>query len=78
MSKEIIQNLKVICLMEMHHSPWTDTSRFQKGEKSKLVTLMKSKLDTLTTEQITAEFNTIVCEKLFHNGAAIEKYPVCS
>ena len=72
-----LEQLKVICLLDMHHSPWTDTSRFQMGERSKLISLMKSKFESLTAEQITAEFNEIVSEKLFHNGAPLETYPVC-
>ncbi len=60
----------------MRHSPWTDTSRFLKGEKSKLVALIQLKFDTLSADEITAEFNEIVHEKLFHNGAPIDTYPV--
>ncbi len=75
--KDTIHRLKVICLMDMHHNPFTDTSRFQKGEKSKLMSLMKTKLMTLSSEEITAEFNTIVSEKLFHNGSSVHNYPVC-
>ncbi len=71
--KDTIHRLKIICLMDMHHSPWTDTSRFQKGE----MTLMKAKLNTLSSDEITAEFNTIVSEKLFHNGSSLQNYPVC-
>jgi hypothetical protein len=63
--------------MDMHHSPWSDTSRFQMGEKSKLINLIKAKFETLSSEQIMDEFNVIVNEKLFYNGASVENYPVC-
>ena len=76
MDSETLSRLKIISLMEMRHSPWTDTSQFLKGEKSKLVALIKLKFETLTAEEITAEFNEIVNEKLFYNGAPLDKYPV--
>ena len=77
MDSETLSRLKIISLMEMRHSPWTDTSSFLKGEKSKLVALIKLKFETLTADEITAEFNELVHEKLFHNGAPIDTYPVC-
>ena len=77
MDSDTLSRLKIISLLEMRHSPWTDTSRFQKGEKTKLIDLIKLKYTTLTADEITAEFNEIVHEKLFHNGAPIDQYPVC-
>ena len=77
MDSETLSRLKLISLMELHYSPWTDTSRFQKGEKTKLIDLIKLKYTTLTADEITREFDEIVHEKLFHNGAPIDTYPVC-
>ena len=77
MDSETLSRLKIISLMEMRHSPWTDTSRLQRGEKTKLIDLIKLKYTTLTADEITAEFNEIVHEKLFYNGAPVDQYPAC-
>jgi hypothetical protein len=76
MEKETLQRLRILALSEMGHSPWLDTSRFQKSEKSKLIHLIQSKHDTMTSEQILNDFNSLIVEKLLLPGENIEKLPV--
>jgi len=76
MDPEILQRLRIICLSEMGHSPWLDTSRFQKSEKSKLINLIQSKYETLSQEQIITEFNTLMVERILMPGESISKLPV--
>ena len=76
MNAELLQRLKVLALLEMHHAAWQDTSRFQRGEKAKLIRIIQGKFDTMTPEEITSEFNEAVSDKLFYNGAALDKYPI--
>ncbi len=76
MNLELLQKLKVLALLEMHHSAWQDTSRFQRGEKSKLCRIIQAKFDSMTADQITQEFNETVNEPLFQSRAALDKYPV--
>jgi hypothetical protein len=76
MERETLQRLRILALSEMGHSPWLDTSRFQKSEKSKLIHLIQSKHDTLTPEQILNDFNSLIVEKLLLPGESIEKLPV--
>ena len=76
MNQELLQRLKVLALLEMHHAAWTDTSRFQRGEKAKLIRIIQGKFDTMTPEEIESEFNEAVSDKLFYNGAALDKYPI--
>jgi hypothetical protein len=76
MNLELLQKLKVLALLEMHHAAWTDTTRFQRGEKSKLCKLIQAKFDNMTADQITQEFNDTVNDKLFQSGAALDKYPI--
>ena len=76
MDLALLQKLKVLALLEMNHKAWQDTSRFQKGEKSKLCKLIQAKFDSQTPEQITEEFNEIVADKLFYVGAPLDKYAI--
>ena len=76
MDFELLQRLKVLALLEMHHAAWQDTSRFQRGEKAKLIRIIQGKFDTMTPEEITQEFNVVVSDKLFYNGAALDRYPI--
>ena len=76
MNPETLQRTKAICLNEMGHLPWSDTSRFQASEKRKLINLMKEKYDTMTEAAITDEFNILVHEKILCNGAALERIPI--
>ena len=76
MDPEQLQRTKAVCLSEMGHLPWTDTSRFQASEKRKLINLMKLKIDTMTGEEITDEFNILVNEKILPNGANLERIPI--
>ena len=76
MEKETLQRLRVIALCEMGHSPWLDTSRFQRSEKTKLVTLIQTKHATMSPEEIVAEFNALVVEKILLPGEGIAKLPV--
>ncbi len=76
MEKETLQRLRILALSEMGHSPWLDTTRFQKSEKSKLINLIQSKHDTMTSEQILTDFNTLIVEKVLVPGETIEKLPI--
>ena len=76
MEKETLQRLRRIALCEMGHSPWLDTSRFQRSEKTKLVTLIQTKHATMSLEEIVREFDTLVVEKLLLPGEGIAKLPV--
>jgi len=76
MEKETLQRLRILALSEMGHSPWLDTTRFQKSEKSKLINLIQSKHDTMTPEQILNDFNTLIVEKVLQAGEGIEKLPI--
>ena len=76
MNAELLQRLKVLALLEMNHAAWQDTSRFQRGEKAKLIRIIQGKFETLTPEEITQEFNQTVNETMFYNGAALDKYPI--
>ena len=76
MERETLQRLRVIALCEMGHSPWLDTSRFQRSEKTKLVTLIQTKHATMSPEEIVREFDTLVVEKLLLPGEGIAKLPV--
>ena len=76
MERETLQRLRIIALTEMGHSPWLDTSRFQKSEKSKLINLIQSKHATMSADEILQEFNTLVVEKILVPGDSIEKLPV--
>ena len=76
MEFETLQRLRIICLTEMGHSPWLDTSRFQKSEKSKLCRLIQSKYDTLSSDEILKEFNILITENILLPGNPIEKLPV--
>ena len=76
MNPEQLQRTKAICLNEMGHLPWTDTSRFQASEKRKLINLMKTKIDTMSADEILEEFNILVNEKILPNGANLERIPI--
>ena len=76
MDLALLQKLKVLALLEMNHKAWQDTTRFQRGEKSKLCKLIQAKFDSQTPEAITAEFNEITNEKLFYVGAPLDKYAI--
>jgi len=76
MEKETLQRLRILALSEMGHSPWLDTTRFQKSEKSKLIHLIQTKHDTMTPEQILNDFNTLIVEKVLQAGEGIEKLPI--
>ena len=76
MEKDTLQRLRVIALCEMGHSPWLDTSRFQRSEKTKLVTLIQTKHATMSLEEIVREFDTLVVEKILLPGEGIAKLPV--
>ena len=76
MNTELLQRLKVLALLEMHHAAWTDTTRFQRGEKAKLCKIIQGKFETMTPEEIESEFNETVNETMFYNGAALDKYPI--
>ena len=76
MEKETLQRLRIMSLVEMGHSPWLDTSRFQKGEKSRLINLIQSKHATMSADDILHEFNSLIVEKLLLPGETIEKLPV--
>ena len=76
MERETLQRLRIIALSEMGHSPWLDTSRFQKSEKTKLVNLIQAKHEALSAEEIVQEFNSLIVEKLLLPGESIEKLPV--
>ena len=71
-----LQRTKAVCLNEMGYVPWTDTSRFQASEKRKLINLMKLKIDTMSEEEITDEFNILVHERILPNGANLERIPI--
>ena len=76
MEKETLQRLRILALSEMGHSPWLDTSRFQKSEKSKLINLIQTKYESISPEQIVIDFNSLVVEKILLPGETIEKLPV--
>ena len=76
MEKETLQRLRILALSEMGHSPWLDTSRFQKSEKSKLINLIQTKYESMSPEQIVIDFNSLVVEKNLLPGETIEKLPV--
>ena len=76
MEKETLQRLRILALSEMGHSPWLDTSRFQKSEKSKLINLIQTKYESMSPEQIVNDFNSLVVEKILLPGETIEKLPV--
>jgi hypothetical protein len=76
MDTETLQRLRILALTEMGHSPWMDTSKFQKSEKTKLVSIIQGKYDMLTSEQIIREFNTLIIENILLPGNTIEKLPV--
>ena len=73
MEKETLQRLRILALTEMGHSPWLDTSRFQKSEKSKLINLIQTKYESMSPEQIVIDFNSLVVEKILLPGETIEK-----
>ena len=73
MEKETLQRLRVLALSEMGHSPWLDTSRFQKSEKTKLVNLIQTKHATMSPAEIVEAFNTLIVEKVLLPGEGIEK-----
>ena len=76
MEKETLQRLRILALTDMGHSPWLDTSRFQKSEKSKLINLIQTKYESMSPEQIVNDFNSLVVEKILLPGETIEKLPV--
>ena len=76
MNPETLQRTKAVCLNEMGHNPWVNTSMFQASEKRKLINLMKLKIDTMTEAAITDEFNILVREKILCNGAPLERIPI--
>ena len=76
MERETLQRLRIIALCEMGHSPWLDTSRFQKSEKTRLISLIQAKHATMSADDILQEFNSLIVEKLLLPGDSIEKLPV--
>ena len=76
MEKETLQRLRILALTQMGHSPWLDTSRFQKSEKSKLINLIQTKYESMSPEQIVIDFNSLVVEKILLPGETVEKLPV--
>ena len=76
MDLALLQKLKILALIEMHHPCWQDTTRFQRGEKSKLCRIIQAKFDSQSPESIEAEFNETVSDKLFYVGAPLDKYPI--
>jgi len=78
MDTEMLQILRCIGLKEMGMGPFTDSRRMKPSEKSRLVALIKSKIETQTSEEIIADFNILVSENIFYNGAPTHQYPVSS
>ena len=76
MDRETLQKLKALALVEMRHTAWQDTTRFQKGERSKLIKLIEGMYAAKSLEEIDAEFNTLVHEQILCNGAALDRIPV--
>ena len=76
MERETLQRLRIIALCEMGHSPWLDTSRFQKSEKTRLINLIQAKHATMSADDILHEFNSLIVEKILMPGDSIEKLPV--
>ena len=76
MERETLQRLRIIALCEMGHSPWLDTSRFQKSEKTRLISLIQAKHASMSADDILLEFNSLIVEKILMPGDSIEKLPV--
>jgi hypothetical protein len=76
MDTETLQRLRILALSEMGHSPWLDTTKFQKSEKTKLCNLIQAKYDTLSSEEIVRDFNILITEKVLVQGTSIERLPV--
>ena len=76
MDADHLLRLKAISLGEMKHSPWTDSSRFMAGEKNQLIKLMQHKHETLTADEVTAEFNILVNDRVFYQGCDVSRIPV--
>jgi hypothetical protein len=78
MDTETLQRLRCIALVELGYSAFADSTRMRPSEKTKLVDLIYSKFESMSADEIIAEFNVFVHEKVFYNGADLEKYKVCA
>ena len=76
MKKQSIERLRYICLQQMGKDPFADPSRLPPSERTRLLQAIQGKLDSMPAEKIEEEFNELVCEKIFHNGANLERIPV--
>ena len=76
MDRETLRKLKALALVEMRHKAWEDTARFAKGERAKLIKLIEDMYATKSLEEIDADFNTLVNEQIFYNGAPLDRIPI--
>jgi hypothetical protein len=76
MDTETLQRLRCIALVELGYNPFSDSTRMRPSEKTKLVDLIYSKFESMSADEIISEFNVLVHEKVFYNGADLEKYKV--
>ena len=76
MEIETLQRLRVLALHELGYKPFMDTSRMSFSDKSKLCKLIQSKHDSMNSDEIIAEFNSLVTDKILHPGASLENLPV--
>lgn len=74
-TREKITKCKCICLDEMGLSFNTNPRYMDKRSKDKLIKRVEEWM-LKTDEEIQAEFNSLVCDKILVSGADISNYPV--
>jgi hypothetical protein len=68
--------LKVILLDTWDKHPLQNPALFNKRQRDRFTSELKSMWNSMTDEQIDKEFNEICCERLFVAGADFSNYPV--
>ena len=76
MERETLQRLRCIALSELGHGPFSDTRRMQPKDKEALLDLIRAKHAALSAEEIVAQFNVLVNEKVLYPGADLGRYSV--
>jgi len=73
--KDKAMKLKVILLDRLGKHPLQNPSFFNKREKDKFLCKIREMWNEITDDEVNKEFNSIVCDNLFTNGADVSNYP---
>jgi len=78
-NKNLILMIKIITADRLGYHPLYNLSTLQPSQATKFKGIMEGLINDYNngfSEDITKEFNTICCEKLFQCGADVSQYPI--